>query len=112
MGRLKMKMQDPIFAPGELQTAIATFPVSPAGLACSAELWLSKDGVTKDATSGPIAFISTGLDQSINCPVVMPAGGYAYQVLLDIAVEGIPILAFRADEDVIIPSVGIPTITW
>ena len=113
MERLKMKMEDPIFAPGESRTAIATFPVSPAGLACSAELWLSKDGVTKDATSGAVAFTSTGVAQSISCPIpAMPAGGYAYQVLLDIAVEGIPLLALRADEDVIIPSVGIPEITW
>ena len=112
MKRLKMKMLDPIFAPEETRTALATFPVKPAGLACTAELWLSSNGVAKDATTGEIAFTSTGTDQSISLPVVMPAGGYAYQVLLDIKVEGIPIMAFRADEDVIIPWVGPPIITW
>ncbi len=112
MKRLKMEMLDPLFAPGESRTAIATFPVKPAGLACAAELWLSSDGISKDATSGAIAFTSTGADQSISLPVVMPAGGYAYRVLLDISVEGIPLLAFEADEDVIIPWVGPPIITW
>lgn len=107
-----MKMSDPIFAPGESRTAIATFPIKPAGLACAAELWLSRDGSTKDATSGEIAFTSTGLDQSIDCSIVTPPGGYAYQVLLDIRADGILIMAFRADEDVIVPWVGPPEITW
>ncbi|GAJ03356.1 unnamed protein product [marine sediment metagenome] len=55
---------------------------------------------------------STGVDQSISLPVVMPAGGYAYRVFLDIRIEGILILAFEADEAVIIPWVGPPVITW
>ncbi|GAI62152.1 unnamed protein product [marine sediment metagenome] len=112
MKRLKMEMVDPIFAPGESRTAIATFAVKPAGLACTAELWLSSDGIAKDATTGETAFTSTGVDQSISLPVVMPAGGYAYRVFLDISIEGIPILAFEADEAVIIPWVGPPVITW
>jgi len=112
MERKGMEMLDPIFGPGEAHTAIATFAVKPAGLACTAELWLSSDGVAKDATTGEIAFTSTGVDQSISLPVVMPAGGYAYRVFLDIRIEGIPILAFEADEAVIIPWVGPPVITW
>ncbi|GAH94749.1 unnamed protein product [marine sediment metagenome] len=110
---LKMKMADPIFPPGETRTAKATFPVKPEGLACTAELWLTLNGTTKDATSGEIPFVSTGLDQIVNCPVTMPIGeGYAYAVRLSIKVNGIPIMEFLADESVVIPWVGTPTIEW
>ncbi len=110
---LKMKMVDPLFAAGEARTAIATLPVKPEGLACTAELWLTRNGTTKDATSGSIPFTSTGLDQSINCPVTMPAeGGYAYAVRLDIRANGILLVAYVADESVVVPWVGTPTITW
>ncbi len=110
---LKMKMLDPLFAAGEARTAIATLPVKPEGLACTAELWLTRDGTTKDATSGEIPFTSTGLDQSINCPVTMPVGeGYEYAVRLDIRANGVLLMAFVADETVIIPWVGPVTITW
>lgn len=108
-----MKMADPIFAPGETRTAKATFPVKPAGLACTAELWLTRDGITKDATSGEIPFVATGVDQTVNCPVTMPVGeGYAHAVRLNIAANGILILSFVADEPIVIPWVGIPEITW
>ncbi|MBA7608325.1 hypothetical protein ES703_15502 [subsurface metagenome] len=110
---LKMKMADPLFAAGEARTAIATLPVKPEGLACTAELWLTRNGTTKDATSGPIPFTSTGLDQSISCPVTMPAeGGFAYAVRLDIRANGILLVAYVADESVVVPWVGTPTITW
>lgn len=113
MKMLKMEMLDPIFAEGEARTAIATLPVKPEGLPCTAELWLTKDGTTRDATSGERAFTSTGVDQSISCPVpAMPAGGYAYLVRLTIKANGIPIIEFLADESVLIPWVGTPTITW
>ena len=105
-------MLDPIFGPGESKVAIATLPVKPAALACTAELWLSRDGTTRDATTGEIPFTSTGVDQSISLPAAMPAGGYAYRVFLDIKIEGILIIAFEADEAVIIPLVGPPQITW
>ncbi len=110
---LKMKMSDPIFGAGEARTAVATFPVKPAALACTAELWLTRDGTTKAATSGKIPFTSTGVDQSVSCPVTMPVEeGFAYQVRLDVQANGILISAYVADEDVIIPWVGPPIITW
>lgn len=110
--RIKIKMLDPIFPPGESKAALATFAVRPAGLACTAELWLSSDGTTRDATSGARPFTSTGVDQSINCPVTIPAGGYAYRVLLDVKVDGILIAAYEADEPVVVPWVGQPEIVW
>jgi len=112
MKRTKMEMLDPIFGPGESRTAIATFPVRPGGLPCTAELWLSRDGAIRDATSGARPFTSTGLGQSVICPVTIPAGGYAYRVLLDVKTDGILIGAYEADELVIVPFVGIPLITW
>lgn len=74
MERKKMVMADPILREAAGYTATATFPVSPAGLACDAELWLSKDGVSKDATSGLRAFASTGAPQAVSLPVTMPVG--------------------------------------
>lgn len=112
MQRLKMKMLDPVLAPGESRTATATFPVKPADLACTAELWLSRDGVTKDATSGVKAFTSTGLDQSLSFPIIMPAGGFAYRVLLNVCTDGVLIGAYEATEQVIVPWVGEPKVEW
>ncbi|GAH94754.1 unnamed protein product [marine sediment metagenome] len=57
----------PEFSPNEGKVAIATLPVKPAGLACTAELWLASN-MTKVATSGLIPFTSTGASQSINLP--------------------------------------------
>lgn len=112
MKRLKMKMLDPVLAPRESRTATATFPVKPADLACTAELWLSRDGIAKDATSGEIAFTSTGVDQSLSFPVIMPAGGYAYRVLLNVYADGALISAYEATEQVIVPWVGEPKVEW
>lgn len=113
MKLLKMEMVDPIFAAGETRTAIATLPVKPEGLACTAELWLTQDGTTKDATSGLIPFTSTGLEQSISCPITMPVGeGFAYAVRLDIRANGVVLKSYVADETVVVPWVGPPTITW
>jgi len=112
MERLIMGMADPIFGPGESRVATVTFPVRPAGLNGTVELWLSRDGTAKDATSGVIPFTSTGVDQDINCPIVMPEGGFAYQVLIDRVVEGTIYPGYLADEPVIIPWVGPPVVTW
>lgn len=113
MKRLKMEMLDPLFGAGSTHTATAKLTIAPSGLACSAELWLSRNGTTKDATSGKIPFVSTGASQNISCPVTMPSeGGYAYRVYFDIEIEGTPVLAFVATEDVLIPSVSTPEIVW
>lgn len=112
MERRKMIMADPVLREAVQYTATATFPVSPAGLACEAELWLSKDGVTKDATSGLRSFTSTGAPQAVSLPVTMPAGGYEYQVFLDVFANGMFIAAYKATENVIVPSVGPIVIVW
>ena len=99
-----------ILSPNTKYTATARFPVKPAGLTCTAKLWLSKDGVSQDASS-TVPFTSTGIEQSLSLPVVMPAGGYSYQVLLDVSVDGVQIGAYEG-EPVIIPWVGVPEIVW
>lgn len=105
-------MTDPILREAAGYTATAVFPVSPAGLACQAELWLSKDGIAKDATSGLKSFTSTGASQAVSLPVTMPVGGYEYRVFLDVFANGMLIAAYKATENVIVPAVGPIEIIW
>lgn len=111
--RISVEMLDPVMAPGVSRTAIAPITVSPSGLACKAELFLGPNDATKVATSGLKAFTSTGASQSISLPVTMPtAGGVAYKVFLDVFVNSYRILAYKATEDVIIPSGEVGPIVW
>lgn len=112
MERIKIKMLDPTFMAGDSKTAKATLTMKPSGLACTGELWLSKDGTSKDATSGAKAFTSTGADQTISLPVTIPIGGYEYRVFLDIVTGGMLVGAYEATERVLVPWVGPPVITW
>lgn len=112
MERQSMSMADPILGSGLGYTAIGRFPITPEGIQCTAELWLSKDGTSKNATSGTIVFTSTGQIQAINFPVTMPGGGFNYRVFLDIYAGAIPLALFEATELVTVPGVGTPTITW
>lgn len=102
----------PILGANVTYTAIGRFPVTPAGVPCTAELWLGPDPNTKVATSGPLAFTSTGAEQAISFPVTMPVGGYEYRVFLDIYAGDIPLALYEATEMVTVPGVGIPVITW
>jgi len=112
--RLPMQMVDPVFVAGSTHTATATLVVSPAGISCAAELWLTKDGgVTKAATSNNVSFMTTGATQSIALPVTIPPGaGFSYEVLLDIKYDSEIIGAYQATENVLVPLVGEPVITW
>ena len=113
MSRKPLFMLDPVFMAGSTHTATAALTVSPSGIACTAELFLSRDGgATKAATSGPKSFTSTGSAQNIALPVTMPVGGYDYGVYLDIASGGSLIALYQGTEDVLIPLVGTPIITW
>ena len=110
----KMKMEDPVLGAGSTHTATVSIPVSPSGLACTAELFLSLNGTTKAATSGQIAFTSTGVSQPISLPVTMPspASGQSYGVYMLIDSGGQQLSAYQATDNVIIPVVGQPTVTW
>ena len=102
----------PILSANTEYSATAKFPVKPAGLECETELWLSRDGITKDASSGIGTFTSTGVEQSISFPILTPEGGYSYRVFLDVKAEGVNIAAYEATNPVIIPWVGPPVIEW
>ncbi|GAI79140.1 unnamed protein product [marine sediment metagenome] len=111
--RIKVDMLDPVMGPGSARTAVAPITVSPSGLNCEAELFLGPDEATKVATSGLVAFTSTGAAQSVSFPVTMPSpGGFAYHVYLDVFANGFPIVAYVATEDVIIPAGTVGPITW
>lgn len=112
-GRISVEMLDPVMTPGVSRTAVAPITVSPSGLSCQAELFLGPNDTTKVATSGLKAFTSTGAAQSVRLPVTMPtAGGVAYHVYLDVFVNGYRLLAYKATEDVIIPSGKVDEIVW
>lgn len=112
-GRINLEMADPIFGPSSAQAALAPITVSPSGLSCGAELYLTADGgATKAATSGLVPFTSTGASQSIRLPVTMPADGVEYEVYLDVYADGMLITAYVATESVIIPSATVAPITW
>ena len=100
----------PEFAPGESKTAVAPITVAPAGLSCSAEVFLGPDVMTKVATSGKVGFSSTGAEQSISLPITMPSEEGTYHVYVDVYAEGYLVAAYQAIEDVVIaapvPPVG------
>jgi len=118
MERELIEMQDPVFGEGSLHTAIAAIAVEIEGIVrtivCTAELYLSRDGVTKAATSGAKTFTTTteGEPQTIDLSIIMPAAGFAYKVLLDILSGNEVLKAYQATEDVLIPQIGTPVITW
>ncbi len=99
----------PQFAPGESKAAIAPITVKPAGLSCEAEIFLGPDEMTKVATSGRIAFTSTGASQDVRLPIAMPEAEGTYHVYVDVYAEGYRVAAYQAIEDVVIkavPAVG------
>ena len=72
------------FRAGSSHTARVPVTVTPSRLGYTAELYLGRDSSTKAATSGPVAFTSTGSGQLLSLPVIMPAAG-TYHVYVRIA---------------------------
>ena len=107
MERILIQMEDPVFTPGSSKTAVVSIPVSPAGLTCTMELFLGPDPSTKVATSGPVAFTSTGVAQNVTLPLVMPAIESTYHVYIDVIVAG-ELTGYQATEDVVISTVVPP----
>ena len=101
----------PQFSPGASKTATLTIPVSPAGLNCTAELFLTSDGTTKAVTTGPQAFVSTGSNQSLQLQITMPQTAATYMVRLVILSGGAQIGAYQATDDVIIATPVNPPFT-
>lgn len=100
----------PTFSPGAAKVATLSVPVSPSGLSCTAELFLTKDGVTKVATSGPVSFTSTGAAQNISLSITMPSVNDTYMVYIDIITAGALIEAYQATENVIVAAAAYLTV--
>lgn len=83
------------FVSGSTHTAAINLTIAPSGLNCQIELWLSPNQTTKSATSGLVAFTSTGQSQSVSCSVKMPAAG-TYNVYLDLYQNGVLLAGYSA----------------
>lgn len=105
---------DPIFGAGSAHSARIPLTVEPSGLPCQLELYLTPDGgVTKAATSGLVAFTSTGTQQNVSTgPITMPTDGVGYDVYIDIFADGMLIGSYVATEKVTIPSVVVGPPIW
>lgn len=89
----------PQFEPSVQKTAVAPITVQPAGLSYEVELFLGPNEVTPAATSGRLAFISTGSQQQVRLPVIMPSAPGIYHVYLDLFIEGMIIASYIVVED-------------
>jgi len=100
------------FNVGEKLNPVATLPVKPAGLSCTAELYLVSDSVTA-ATSEPVAFTSTGSKQSLQFSITMPDTEGRYKPWLDVFTEGIFIAGYQGIEivEIILPIGWVPCVT-
>jgi hypothetical protein len=77
-------------------THTATFPVvvAPSGLACQVELYLGPNASTKSATTGLVAFTSTGASKNLALSITMPAAGI-YNVYINAYANSILAGAFE-----------------
>ncbi len=98
----------PSFPPGAQKTAVAPITVRPAGLACKSEIFLGPNVTTKVATSGLINFTSTGAEQVVRHPVVMPASPGTYHVYIDVYAMAELFLAYIGAEDVVVAAPALP----
>lgn len=110
--RISVEGIDPILAKGSAHTAVAPVTVTPSGLICKGELWLTTNGTTKNATSGMVNFTSTGAAQSVRFALTMPAVAGEFMVYLDIYANSMLIGSYIATENVVCPGVEIGPITW
>lgn len=111
MKRLLVKMEDPIFASGEIKKANVTVQVTPAGLALVVDMWLGPDPATRSSGYRATAGQSTGSPQTFGIWLTMPEAGI-YHVYFDLYAENILIASYIATEDVIIPGGSVTSITW
>lgn len=110
--RVSVEGIDPILAKGSAHAAVAPVTVTPSGLSCKGELWLTTNGTTKNATSGLVNFTSTGVVQSVRFPVTMPAVAGEFMVYLDIYANNLIIGSYKATENVVCPGVEVGEIIW
>ena len=103
-----------VFTPGVSKNATIPVNVSPAGLAGEVEIYLGPNAGTKTVTSGRKPFTSTGAQQNVSAPLVMPspAVGTVYHVYIDLYAEGQLLAQYIATDDVIIPTGTVAPPVW
>jgi GH18 family chitinase len=77
-----------VFAPGSLHNFTVPITVTPAGIACTCEIYLGPDINTKTATSGARSFTSTGVQQNVTGSVTMPVAG-TYHTYATLKAKGV-----------------------
>lgn len=102
----------PQFQPGITKSAVAPITVSPAGLQCTAEVFLGPDENTKIVSSGLVDFLSTGSQQSVSLPLTMPAAEGTYHVFIDVRAGGVLVGAYQALDDVTIVTEAGEVVTF
>lgn len=101
-----------VFPPTTAKTATVPITVTPAGLACTVEVFLGPNQATKSSTSGKIAFTSTGVAQNVNVSVPMPSGGGTFHVFIDVMYQTSMLASFQATEDVTIATAVVGPPIW
>ena len=101
-----------VFGPGQAKTATVSVILTPANLAATLELYLGTSPSVKVATSGKIPFTSTGVAQTVTCPITMPNASGQYHVYIDMMMGSNLIVGFIATDDVIIPAGSIQPPVW
>jgi hypothetical protein len=102
----------PQFEPGVVKQARAPITVAPAGLQCTAELYLGPGENVKSASSGLVDFVSTGAQKTVLLPITMPGTGGVYHVFIDVRAGGALIGRYQALEDVVIKKEAVPGVTF
>jgi hypothetical protein len=105
-------MADQVFTPNVQKTATVPVTVVPAGLACTIEVFLGVTDTNPVATSGKLAFTSTGAVQNLACPIRMPATGGTYNTYVNVMYGTAMIVGFVGTDHVIIATGVIGPPVW
>lgn len=92
---------DPVFTVGSLHIAAVTISILPAGVNCSARLFIGPDHNTIIASSGLVDFVS-GEQATVFLGIEMPGAPGVYKAFLDVFSGAELIKAYQATEDVVI----------
>jgi hypothetical protein len=108
-----------ICGPGSTKSATVTATVTPAGMSCVGELFLSLDAPGNNKVGGNtdkvLSFSSTGAAQSVGPFVITmpsPTVGTIYYVQVDIFASTYLIVAGTGTDQLVVPAGSIGPISW
>ena len=103
-----------VFMPSSAHVATVPITVSPSGLACSAELWLSATpgGSGTKLASVTKTFTSTGAAQNITFNVTMPSTSGVIYIFIDLYVGGQLLLGYNVVDTITVPSGSVGPPVW